>query len=904
MTTFADYLARGTGEVEFRVVIEGCPVAFVTSEAMQGTEPVGGLVEGRRRVAGLLRRGLTVSESVNIPGTELRVTVGSLTIEDTARGSAWYLCGASEVFTAIARPVSYLKTSVDNVTVVWSVQRAAAFTVGTVYHCDTEAVLVTARDTTANTITVRRAMWGTATQSHFVERTDIAGATTLVCPIYSAPRTYRNRRVWIYGHGASELGTTSDGTLIARAIVSGTPRCDGGMTWQVSLEPRTQLLEQDIGPSDTTTTLSGIYYASTAPFVVRVLRQAGTDASGVPTDDVTLKLAGWWATQADWCAALASALNAHATISTWGVTFSATEFGSAWRLRVTTPSASPRYLRVIGGSPVDGYDFVGQLRGEPGYEVWTVSTSTTYVCLGGLIPLDAAWAASNGIRTLSPAQLSAVPRSSNITADPDTSATYPRSRFYLSTVAGVGVGDSVSLTVPTGEATLTVDGTVSAISTGSGYIELDETTMRFSGVDDALFGAQCSAGTSVALVSNFGTNTDLAGFLTNVLAASSLRANAGTMPFVTYDDFASLLSSISPVVAAASMGRPWLTRRVYSFGARVKLSDVLKHEARLYSLFLCLDATGAMTWRPVATRAPNDFTFDASNKLHGDADDLAIDIDLEPDGIVTGARFKTSYNITEDEHEGGLVDVVAVGATAAQRAYRPIEIAPKSRAAGTEPTVGDLYVQGSAVVQRYSTQRFVVQVDAPVTWTQRLTGDAGLVTIAQVPYDGQRSSDGGPGGLVLRRGVIIGKSWALDDPSVRLTLQFDPFEASGYAPQGRVASQSGSGTSWSVTLSASTFSGVVDAAFFATGMKVRLVEYDATTPTERTGTVSSVVGNVVALTLDAAWVPGTSTWDLVFRETDTTGTTSKQLEYAAIANSAFVIPLAGGVFDVADLFSP
>lgn len=914
MPTFDDYLLSGSGGVEYRLDIEGCPRIFVTSEAMEGVDAV----TGAYRTGGLLRSGLSLAESVDMPNATLAYSLGSATIEDTSATDPTkpWLRGASSVFSAVPRVVGYLTASVSAIAATWSVRDASVFEIGATYHCDTEAITVTARDIGAKTITVARAQLRTAIQAHFVEVPSVSGSVTAVCPILSAP-IYRNRRVWLYGHGSSELGTSDAGTLIGLGMLAQSPK-QNGQSWSLTLSPRTQALEQEVGPVAEELKPRGIYYAGSSGLSITIERHTGPLRSDPYDATALVVLHGFFETQEDFCAALTNALNTNATIVAWGThVFEARPVDATWGLFVTSVSTA-RFVDVFIRSGVDGFSngevFDVDARGNVAIVPALVTTLNAAVVAGvGTCDSPGSTGAPRGggyPYAVGPEGLREVPRvsafSGGYLAVPFSGASaaitaFPKRRLYLESVISIDVGDILSVS-DTREGSVSYDAVISAVDLVDRYIEIEDSDDSFTEVGrGATFQiVPRSSECTLKQVSDFGTATTLAGFITALITAAQEGANAGRAPFLIGSDFAPSLT-LGAIVTAAANGRPWLLARDYRFAKRVKLSEVIKHEARLYGLFMCTDAEGRITFRPVTTRTQTDFLIDSGDVITEESPKLEMS-----DAIITGATILSGYDPQEDKHAGRTVEVTSVGATAMLRASKPLTVEPKSNPSGLPATSRELYDAVNPTIQLFSSQRGIVTVLVPVTHARRLCGDSCLVSVAQVPYDGQRSYDGGDGGLVAVRGTLIAKRWMLSEPCVTLTIMCDSLDVAGYSPTARVVSQTGAGAAWTMTMEAVHYGdGVIaDAAHFATGMRVRVVEWDADSPIEVTGVVSSVAGNDIAVAFDATWTPGSSTWNLIFDETDTVGLTDVQKRFAAIANASPVIEYAGGATVAARLFAP
>lgn len=897
--TFADVLAYGGGRCEFRLVIEGCPIEPCTHPDMRGV-----LASGVRRVDGLARDGLSFMESADLPRAEHKSSIGSVTIEDTDDTVAWNMRAASYAFSKIARKVGFLASGCTASATSLTVRDSTAFSTNTVYHLDTEAVLVTAKPD-STTLTVTRGMWGTTAQAHYVTRSTLIGDVSTICPIYDCPPTYRRRRVWIYGHGADELTTSDTGTLLARGIISTPPTLSEGMTWSLSISPLTSLLDAEIGPIEGSGQITGIYYPGASPFRATIMARSGPSSSTDVVDSISVALVGIYRTQAAFCAALTTALNAAADTAAWTERFSAREDGASWELFVTTAAApSHRHIGATNGTAIDGslLDGLGPA-GVPGdWLITTVSAATEYrIRWGPHTDPAMGWGPPrSGLR--------GVPRSASYptlarpTSTAADIAAYPWHRLYLATAAGASVGQIIRVTQAPidGFEGYAWEASISAVDTDEGYVEWDPDTMRRvdSGGPVGLYSMWTevtpASMPTVLLPRAFGDGGNVADLIEAVWNAAPAEANVGAVPFILSTDFASA-ATLQAAVLEAAMGASWLLHRRYVFCKPVRLIDVVKHELRLLGAFLATDANGAITIRPITTRLDEDAVIASSDLVN---DESFGDLVTQPDGILTGYTIRTGYDSAEDEHKGRDIEETHQGALALQRTRQALEIAPKSNASGPEPTPAEIIDHLGGVIVLWSSYRAQATFGVTLTHHAIRLGDCVYVTIPQLPYDGERGIDGAAGGMTNVRGTVVGRRWAFAEPAISLTVLFDSLDVAGYTPTGRVASYTGSGTTTvTVTLEADEYGPggtVADADFFVTGMKVRLVEWDVTTPTQNTGTVTGVAGHVVSITTDAAWTAGTSTWNLLYSPSTTSGITSTQLSYAWIARDDLRVHLASG----------
>jgi hypothetical protein len=344
MAYWNDVIAEyGSGAVDFRLVIEGAPTSFVTSLSMRGTE-----ASGRRRVTGLDPTSLGFEETAYLAGAELKISFDALLINETPEPD---LNAATALFSALPSVVAYLDPT-NSLTVGETsavVLNSNNLALNGYYYIGTETIKVTG--IAGTTLTVSRAQYGSIEQSHNVVNATSAEARSI--PIYDAIHVFAKRRWWLYAHGKDELTTADNGTLVMQGIITGEPEESGGQ-WSLSLGSRWELLEQEVGGgTDQPRRLRGIYYPGQAPLYFDVSRLSGANWSDSLDTSIRFVFSGFWETQDDFCTALTTALNNHASIGTWA-TWQARVVDDRWELFFRTPSASQRFIVVTGGTVVDG----------------------------------------------------------------------------------------------------------------------------------------------------------------------------------------------------------------------------------------------------------------------------------------------------------------------------------------------------------------------------------------------------------------------------------------------------------------------------------------------------------------------------------------------------------------------
>ncbi len=898
MTAAFDALvATGRGPLEFSFVIEGCPYVFVTSEDMAGAYG-----DGRTKIPGLRRDNLGLSERVIIQEAEHEFTIDQVMVDEV--GGAW-LGKLTEVLTTIADRVGALDLTLGSLAGATTMTVAdSSFYPDGYYHLGTECVQVTARPS-GTTATVVRGVWDTTRQEHPVT----VGARAQASEVYTYPTGWAYRRCWLYAHTESEL--SSGGTIIWRGVLSREPALSGddSLSWSFAIEPRTRVLEAPIAGGLEELRLRGASYPGTAPLYIAFRRHTDATAASAHTDTTDLRLAGHFETQEEFCAALQDALEAHATLSTWGVAWDVRAYPDTWDLAITI-AASPRYVSITGGSRVDGYfDDAGRINEDPGPGIPqnttfpglpVVSASTTYVARWndareGSVPSD---------------DRRRLPRhnfgGAIVGSDTDI-ASYPPTRIYVESLGSLTGDDDLTLTP------------AMVTETGAPYTdEAPPQILNIASVDAVTTSITCSTGddvnrppricasgatqpTLVASSRYADGDGDLEAFRADLVARGPAVSNRGLGPLLTSDDVASWADAVTE----QSAGRAFLAHRVYTFAQSVKAIEVLREEWKLYGLIPYLDADAKLAVRPFKIDTTEiEFDIGADQIL---TDETLGSVTGEADGVVTVVEVSRDYDPAEDKHSDRTITFRGVSAIARVKAERKLTIAPKSRAVGSEPEYEDLVDQASSIITVFGDRRTqVCRIDVGLTVFGIRVGDIVALTSGALPSAGART-DWSPGsGMVARRGIVIGRSWAVSEGHGSIEVLLHELDVAGYTPSARVTGASGATTSWTLTCTQSHYSDGDDLGHFASGQAVRLIEWDASSPTIREGVVNGApTATTIAVTLASSWagMGGATYYTLIYDTSDDADTTAVQLESAFVADGGGRIPLASGS-SPARIFAP
>lgn len=917
MATFADYLSTGKGEISFRLVIEGCPYIFVSDEAMLS----GGVMnDGRRIVGGLLLEGLSIKESAYLPGCELNVQLSSVQIVDLP--SVTDPDAATAAFTGYTTS-SWLATLAGTVLASdtsASVNSATAVSVGQKVHVGTEVWLVGSRafsgSISPDTLgSLTRGYWDTTPQGFPSSVAAPAGIEPALARVYAQPQQYAGRRCWLYGHGSSELtldlaDTRTTGTLLYRGIVESNPEMSDSQTWTVPIQSRLALFDGNIGTgAGGASKIRGIYYSSHCPLQIQFQLRAGANATDAVTATYVFVFYGFFETQADFCAALTESIAGDATLAGWGGAWLATPSADSatgadlWDLYYTPDSGTPKWIDVRGGSLVDGYMY--------DFDAYSLGDTFVVTTLAGGRPYHVRWLDTDPASTAYAASPRVVPRASyqrmagTVAPTSALATAYPYGRFYLDTSASIAGLGHARLTPPTPFGSTTapdsVDVNVSVFAT-YGFVDVTSDFPEFTAAGER--------GPTFEISIQFGSlsGCSLADFMAALVTNSAGYANTGATPMLTSDDVADWSAEVN----AAAGGDAGLLRRVYSFVKPKRLIEIVREECKLLGLYLHLDADGKIGVKRLPAVDSTTPSLVIGDDVVTPGDDFGL-VKMSPQQIISSVELKGAY-VPADDKWLSTYNFSSLGATASTKSKgQPLSIAPVVRPMTPDSSgAGDISVaRAASLVQRvlsiFGQQYQVVTVPVLMTAHAARLGDVVLVTVSQLPFAGTRGTTTPGGGLTNVRAWVIGRSWSYgDDCGGELTLLAISVNGSGYAPSCRIQTATGSGVSWTLTADAAYYGPgtVADASFFAAGYRVVLSEFDSETPTRILGTVTSVVGNNIAVTLDSAWSGiGSAPWyDLDFAAANE-GVTAAQRAFCFIADPTGRISYGGGVGEASKVFS-
>lgn len=893
----------------YRLVIEGLGIEAVTDPAMERLSPD----ISRRRVVGLLRDGLRLSEQCDIARGEIEASSMTVAIVDRQEDEVWCQWLAQQ-----PTRWTWLTADLDTTTTTITVASNEGIDVNDVIHIGTEAMLVagTSGSTTID-VSGGRGWWQTIAQYHYT--TD---GEELVTPRVSVtrPTTLEGRRAYLYRYvdGDSLQG---DGTLIWRGICSTDARLeDDGATWTITIDPITTLLKQPLASDlEEPTTIRGIYYPASQFFRFRFGETNTADAgTAIAAKQAVIRMHGFWETQEQWCADIQLAIDQASSTSgagttgvvagTTGVVEVEIAFTTAretetivcevqdsghWGVRWIPDATNPRHIFITSFGTGGGGGFViegslPELSGDPTADVtaahpWVIVAGNGGTTGQGLTPRGIVGGSGigGGDTTFSALRL------------------YPAVDLTSVALAIGGLEDVAAQ----------IEWTDGSTPASGGFplrdADSDEGWIQLQSAADARF-MYPGRLPRISLRRRLGQGT-IADMRDAIVTLAPRLANAGGSPFITTDD----VSDWTAVADRAAGGRTHLTSRLYVLGGEVDLDEMLAHECRLYGLFPRLDANGKIDLAYL--ELPTSTALLAGTL--GDGDVLVSD---QPptwerngtDGSINVVELKSGYSLVTEDHEGVPIIVRDVTALSTRKATRKLEIAPLSLdPAGFAWGVTAAVDVARRVLSIFGRPYSIVRLSVTAEWlTTALCGSVLGLRSPRIPnvITGERGvgQDSEPPAV----GLVIGRDWDLLTETGVLTLIVSEAQTAGYAPSVFVSSSTAvAGNQYDLVVTFNDPSGASMAPagaelsdFYTVGDKLSLVVWDSTSQSFQTCTIDAIDDGASELRVTFASSPTlTGTRYLRFFDYDDTDLTSSQRRFAFYADGDRLLFDGGSGFDSA-----
>lgn len=902
--SWTDSTATGRGWFGLRLEVEGWPHVWVTDSRITFATNL----DSRTVYPGLQFNGMRISERADLK--EAWVQCGGITarihpsssVEDTVNG---FTRDANQVGTLLANGAT---PGIDYNDATW-VTRPASLPSG-YYHLGSEAVLWSGAN-------LYRQRWGTQAQDHTMV---FAEQMPNPVPIYNWPPTMEGRRANIYAYGTDDT-MSGNGTIIWRGVVARPPRMSSdGVSWEIAIDPITKLFEQEVAASPVEYKIRGIYHSNQCPLAVAY-------TIGLTSLTGPVYVSGFAENESDWEAMVNSAVLSMTTAaSNWLTVLEYSINGGVPVFGIGTEyddSGGRAEFGVVMKDVLDG-DIVESSRGNVQGIGDSDDIIVAYVHAGDAsgeftiigtserppwgYPLPQARCMVGSVRFDSIGVYGPFGYKEDKTLDiyiakgypddgGDSGGSWPSNRVYLESVAGLIVG--MVLTDKSGEATWMLRITAINTTASGRYITVD-----------TIGGGQSvylSSDTVLVPVANYAVNGNWSDFMEGVVTQSRY-ANLGTTPFITASDVAYETWDDHWDVHPFNAYWKW---RNYYFVHPTTVKGILAEEFKATGFMARIASDGRVDAAPMPFVAPQQSAVATITD-----DDILYPAEgcagswprweAQTDGLVNIANCKLGYNPISDEFDERYDYQVRMTQSIAEHKSgqkASADIAPKStpgpgaakvaavkaavaKAAGKSygdqraPSTETVTAMAYPYLRTLSEDYAVVTVDVPFTKFSVLVGDIVEVSCSMLP-DGL-----GARGMLNRKGICIGREWNLDPEQsamgkLTIWLPRNVNKTAGYCPTGRITSQSGSGTSWTLTCasvvpanlwySEGVPPGAVDAGVvvkhFAVGDAISIVQVDATIPTVRSGTVTSVdaLAGTIGVTLTASWTPSSTTWNITFR---------------------------------------
>ena len=227
-----DELEGGNGNLDFRLEIDGLDYSFVSHIDMANA------LLSQKRVLGLSRKGLKISQEVQIPDMTLKLAVNNLMIVD-------YQEQATQAFMRKSTINAYMVDSVLSTETQIKVSNGQAIQKGDYIWAGQECMKVAGTFTDSNNITslvVVRGQLGTIAQDFVQKSPEGLPYNTLVL---NCPPTLQNRKAKLYAYSKGD-DKQGNGTLIWRGVILKQP-VYSNKTYSVELGPITELFKFHLG---------------------------------------------------------------------------------------------------------------------------------------------------------------------------------------------------------------------------------------------------------------------------------------------------------------------------------------------------------------------------------------------------------------------------------------------------------------------------------------------------------------------------------------------------------------------------------------------------------------------------------------------------------------------------------
>lgn len=873
-------LGAGKVQLEFRLQIEGLGYEFVTCPAMEQT-----MGDGRIRVAGLMRQGLSWSEQVSPAEATLECDGFTASIVDRQKDAA--------VTTALGNSPSvtnWLNANLAAAATTIVLMSNNGFAEGDVVHVGTEAILLGPVSGSTSFTGCTRAYRSTIAQKHYTDD----GDRLLRAPVSNRPFSIEGRRARLFYYGNTS-SLTGDGTQCFLGVCStDASLSEDGTTWSISIDSITRLLDRDMG-ADLADTLKprGIYFTSQNPFHMQLyesstsgyqdhslvvdVRIPGTTTYGETASATRMSGSTFYETMSEFCADVSDLVGTAKTSAGFQadtiLLSKDPENDDSFIIWVVTDAANAR--RISGNVTINGTTYALAMFNPAGGGAVTIATSTVY----HLLPI-----VSGGLTSFPSMPYGCfAPGLSDSLVPPTAGTPPPRNRIYLGGSFYFGTNwplASSGVMVEWDGSTGTYD--IDATNDAARYMELSQDLPQRQTWD----GGSLPEFTLIRRYSSAG----LYDFFTQLTTLSPTYASVGSVPFITTADvdLSDMYTELGIVYRY-----DWQSNREFSASEKQSLLDVITQEMRLIGLYPIVTSAGKISWRSL--RAPSTTDVISTNFS---SDNILVDQGFptwERNGVfgqINTVRVKTGYSVSDGKWHGPSYAIRDQRSFSISKASRELTIAPMTTLLGNVAIPQDQLVDVAAnIFAVLGGDYSIIRLDAPLhdgttSFIDTTVGTFCTITSRHIPnvLTGTR----GVTGIV---GIIIGRRIQMDAGRVSFTILTSYRKHTGYAPCLAVTANAAAGGDYDLTVSKNAHvdsviwmaSGDSIADHFATGDEIKVERFNAATPMALAGTVVSVTPpSTIRVTFDGAWTPGAHSWILMYD--DAANVDEGQREYNFLAN--------------------
>jgi hypothetical protein len=396
------------------------------------------------------------------------------------------------------------------------------------------------------------------------------------------------------------------------------------------------------------------------------------------------------------------------------------------------------------------------------------------------------------------------------------------------------------------------------------------------------------------------TIDNIADYLSNLCSKSAQWANAGMCPLISTSEYnsASSETAVNAAIAGAVYGR-----RSYSFLPRKKLSDILAEELKLIGCYLAIGGTGKLTIKLL--ESPSSGTNPTAIAIDSSTADVKAGLPTwqrNAYGMLGAVEFQDGWDPKDHKHAGDEIVIVDASSSSTVRTSRRLSIKPFTSPKGDSVTLNDAVNIAATYFGMFGYPY------ANITANFGLNSFGGCLVgkVARVesrylfdPSTGTRWTSAS----IPRNALITGRKVDLPKGRIASTMYMPLGRTAGYAPSVYVDSATGATTSWTLTVAdADPISGTsifeedaVTSDYFAVDDAVILSEWDVSSSSTYSGTVTAVSGNDITVTFDSAWggMAGSS-WMLTYDLASDAGLQSGQRKYCYVASSSGRVSFSAG----------